>query len=43
MVLRYPERGWFGKPITRKALVASSIFILDSRQRNNFLPQAKPF
>jgi hypothetical protein len=23
--------------------VASSIFILDSRQRNNFLPKAKPF
>jgi hypothetical protein len=41
MVLKY--RGWFGKPITRKVLVASSIFILDSRQRNNFLPKAKPF
>jgi hypothetical protein len=43
MVLRYPERGWFGKPITQNALVASSMFILDSRQRNNFLPKAKPF
>jgi hypothetical protein len=31
MVLRYPERGWFGKLITQKALVASSMFILDSR------------
>jgi hypothetical protein len=43
MVLRYLERGWFGKLITRKALAAGLMFNLDSRQRNNFLPKAKPF